>query len=626
MENKDKIEDVLEQQSEDIIAGEELTENSQDNVEETQEEKHDRGRYEELMRLEPNLWTYGSPVVFEEVVLERDLISQKNRMTLKFINVYEDIIRDLHLVIFVDDEDGNEDIIEHSYMALGQKYLVSKGSAAKIPIKNEDARKFRIKVEQVVFQDGSVWQKEDAIYESAGEIDDIETFAEAKLKDYEDSYKAGTQETEQDDSVSIGNGIEILKRISWYKDTENIIKNAKRKYAIVKQNEERKEESQKRREERKKAVKKRYMAAGITFIAVLILAAVSVVAFFIPNDKYKDAKNKLKSKDYMKAAESFEALNGFMNSEEYLAQAYYNIGLDYYNKEEEKKAQEYFKKSRESDAQCDDGKKAGAYVDYYAGMEALNNKQYADAVKLFRSCMDASVYALVNKASAGMAQASYLQGDYEVAWNTIKNVYAKDTSCQQQYGEYGYQYAKTLVDKGELKTGIEIYNQVAGFNKNSANLCEGIYKQAVSLAEKGDIAGAKKILEQIKEAYKPAEKLHKDMGKFHEKVQYWVGTWTHKGKVNGEKKIYTIKISEVLYKGEMCLRIVDKNNKKLGFDTIISRKNRVTQITVGTYQLHFKLKKYSDQKFTFSLLEGNKMLRELKYNGEKYKTKYKKKK
>ena len=75
----------------------------------------------------------------------------------------------------------------------------------------------------------------------------------------------------------------------------------------------------------------------------------------------------------------------------------------------------------------------------------------------------------------------------------------------------------------------------------------------------------------------------------------------------------------------MCLKIQDQNNDVLGFNTVISSKNRVTQIEVTAYKLHFKLKKYHDQKFTYTLLEGNKMQRELKYAGETYTAKYKKK-
>ena len=53
---------------------------------------------------------------------------------------------------------------------MGQEYLASKGKAAKITIKNENAVKFIIKIDRVVFVDGSVWTKKDAVLESAGEI------------------------------------------------------------------------------------------------------------------------------------------------------------------------------------------------------------------------------------------------------------------------------------------------------------------------------------------------------------------------------------------------------------------------------------------------------------------------
>ena len=41
--------------------------------------------------------------------------------------------------------------------------------------------------------------------------------------------------------------------------------------------------------------------------------------------------------------------------------------------------------------------------------------------------------------------------------------------------------------------------------------------------------------------------------------------------------------------------------------------------------IHFKLKNNHNQKLKYTLLEGKKMLRELKYEGVTYKTKYKKK-
>ncbi|MFQ9515709.1 MAG: tetratricopeptide repeat protein [Eubacterium sp.] len=614
---KNNSENIVEENREQTV---QTAENKNTEADQTEDK-----RYRTLVNLEENLWTYGSPVIFRSGVLERDQISNKNRLTLNFTNIYPNNIKNVDVTIVASDDEGNAEELNHQYVALGQKYLACKGTTARLHIKNERARNFEIKVNSVEFEDGSYWVKRDAIYESAGEIEDIEAFAEAKAKDYEDNYISGSEAVAKDDSTEIGNGIEILKRITWYKDTSEILKDAKRKYKIVKQNEERKQASEDRRFKRRQAVKKRYMIAGVTVGVIILIAVISVVAFFIPNEKYKEAKKLLKNGETAKAAESFKKLNGFLKSEGYLAQCYYNIGLSALNEADEKKAAEYFKKSHDADEDSDYGVMAGAFLDYYAGTEALEKEDYESALKLFESSVNAaSDFNLINKAGAAMAQVAYHQKQYEKAWNTIKNVYAKDTTYESQYGEYGYGYAKYLVDGGKTKEGMEIYNTISKFTK-SANLNESVYKQAVKLGEQGKIDEAMKLLDTIKKSYKPANKLYEAMYAFNDKVQYWVGVWTHKGTVNGEKKTYKITISKVLYKGEMCLRIVDKNNDYLGFDTVISSKNRVTQILIGSYQLHFKLKKFHDQKFTYTLQEGNKMVRELKYDGQKYTTKYKKK-
>lgn len=592
-----------------------------DHTEETKEE----GRYKTLMHLENNLWTYGSPVIFQSGVLQRDLINKKNRLSLKFTNIYHETIKNVSITIFVSDEDGNAEEIEHEYIALGQKYLASKGASAGITIKNEDARKFVIRVDSVVFEDGSIWKKEDAIYESIGALEDFEGFAEAKAKDYEDNYISGSEAVSKDESASIANGIEILKRIKWYKNTAEILKDAKRKYKIAIRNEERKKDSEDRRLKRQQAVKKRYLTVGITIVIIALLTGISIVAFFIPNGKYKDAKQLLNKGEYEKAEKAFTKLNGFLKSEGYLAQIYYSMGLKALENGDEKTASDYFKKGYDADKDSDYGLMSGAFLDYYAGEEALEQKDYDKAEKLFKSSANAaSDFNLINKSSAGMAQISYLQKKYDVAWNTIKNVYTKDQSYEAQYGTYGYAYAKSLVDAGKTQEGMEIYNKVAQFTKET-NLNESVYNQAVKLGEQGKIDESMKLLSAIKKGYGKADKLYKEMEQFNEKVQYWVGLWKHHGKVNGEKKTYRITISKVLYKGEMCLKIKDLNNAYLGFETVISSKNRVTQILIGSYQLHFKLKKFHDQKFTYTLKEGNKMVREQKYDGKTYKTTYKKK-
>ncbi|MFR6563575.1 MAG: hypothetical protein ACLUR5_17975 [Eubacterium ventriosum] len=57
-----------------------------------------------------------------------------------------------------------------------------------------------------------------------------------------------------------------------------------------------------------------------------------------------------------------------------------------------------------------------------------------------------------------------------------------------------------------------------------------------------------------------------------------------------------------MYKGEPCIKIKDMNNKSLGYNVEISSKNHITQIEVGKYMIHFKLKNNHNQKLTYTLL------------------------
>lgn len=596
-----------------------------DKKESNSKKEVDEGRYTTLLEFEKNLWTHGSPIIVEKGVLENDKVSNKNRVNLKFTNIFPETIRDVYLTVIAKDPEGNVDEIDHSYKALGQKYLSTKG-VAKLTIDNKDANDFKVRLDRVVFEDGRVWEKADAILESKGEIEDVEEFAEDNLKEYEDAYKAALNYVQSDDSEHISEGITILEKIHWYKDADDKLNDAYKKFEAAKQNEDRKKNREDSIKKREVLVKKRFkIAMGVVF-AIIILIVLSIVSFFIPNIQYGKAKKLLKDEKYVQAAKEFDDLNGFLKSEDYEAECYYNIGVDYLKKGDEEKAKKNFQKAYDADSNSEYGEVANSFLDYYRGEEALKENKIDDAYNYFKKSADsASDINLANKASAGFAQVSFVKGNYKDAWDSIQNIYSKDPNAyKQQYAKYGYEYAKYLIGKEKYKKGLEVYNKVAKLT-NEPNLNVSIYNKAKALAGKGNIAGACELLGKIGKAYPKAARLNDKMYKFDRKVKSWLGLWKHHGKVKGKKKTYRIYIKEVLYKGKMCLWIKDMNNKKLGFNTIISDKNRVTQIEVTPSHIHFKLKKYDDQKFTYNKKVPNKMVRIWKYGGEKFKSKYKRK-
>jgi tetratricopeptide (TPR) repeat protein len=628
MSKKDK--DILNNDNENLNTnneetGSEIIEEVKEKVEEFINSEEE-SRYKTIQELPKNLWTYGSPILFEKCTLDCDQIMKTNVLVLSFTNLDERKIQDVYVTVFAGDNQGDVEQIEHHYSGLMQKTFAAKGSNVRLHINNKNADNFQIKIDGVKFEDGSYWYKEDAYCESIGDIEDIKTFAEEKAKEYEDTYNKAKNAVSRDESEDINKGIELLENITWYKNGAELIKDAIRKYEVAKKNEERKQAREDSIKQRKETMKKRTATAIGTVAIIALLVVLTIFAYIIPNQKYNKAKKLVEEKKYNQAQEALTELGDFKENADLLAQTYYNQGLEALDKGNEKEALELFQTSYDTSKKSDYGKMAKAYLDYYAAVDELKAKQYDKALEHFTSSANvATDFNLVNKASAGVAEVNYLQNNYETAWNTIKNVYAKDKEYKEQYAEYGYGYAKTMVDSGKIEEGLKIYNQIAKLTKEK-DLNESVYNQAVKLAENGKISESMDLLNKIKKGYKKANNLYEEMYAFHDKVNLWLGEWRHKAKVEGKKVVYKIYISELLYKGEMCLRIKDKNNKYLGFDTVISSKNRVTQITIGTYQLKFKLKKFHDQKFVYSLLGGNKMERVQKYDGEKYKTKYKKKK
>lgn len=578
---------------------------------------------EENKQLDKNLWTYGSPVIFQEGVINKDEENNTSMLTLTFANIFQKTIKEMNVKMLVTGSEGKEEVIEQNFTSLGLEYLDSKSEVAFSDVKG-DASNIVITVNRILFEDGTVWAKEDAVFESTGEIDNLEVFANAKNKDYEDNYIIAKEDIAKEDYINMTNGIEILKRISWYKDAEKILKETEQKYNALKNTEDRRRRIENKKTDRRRAIRRKYILTTVVVIVVAGIITAGIMAFMIPNNQYKEANKLLKAKKYQQAAKGYEKLKGFRKSEEYLAEAYYNLGLAALEKDEEK-AKDYFEKGYKADKESQHGAMAGAFLDYYKATAALEAKKYDEAMNLFKSCANASSdFNLVNKAGVGMAEVYYQQGDYSTAWNTIKNVFAKDQSFESEYGTYGYAYAKSLVDGGKINDGMTIYNEIAKYTK-SENLSDSVYNQAVKLGESGKMTEAMNLLKTIKKDNAKANQLYKNIKKFEYKVRFWVGTWRHKGVVKGKKIEYKIYISTVLFKGEPCLRIKDKNNKMLGFDTVISSKNKVSKILIGTYQLEFKLRKYHNQKFTYTLRGGKKMIRAQKYNKKTYTSKYKKK-
>ena len=184
---------------------------------------------EVLKELEENLWTYGSPVIFQSGIVYKGEKEGTVELTLTFANIFQKNIGEMNIQVNITDSQGKEEVVEQNLTSLGLDYLESKSVLVCSDVES-DAAEIDITVKRIVFEDGTVWVKEDAVYESTGAIDDLDVFAKAKNKDYEDNYVIATEDIAREDYINMNNGIEILKRISWYKDAEKILKDSEHKF------------------------------------------------------------------------------------------------------------------------------------------------------------------------------------------------------------------------------------------------------------------------------------------------------------------------------------------------------------------------------------------------------------
>lgn len=139
-----------------------------------------------------------------------------------------------------------------------------------------------------------------------------------------------------------------------------------------------------------KAAKKLKKIVAITapIVAACIAFLIVLTSFIIPNNKYNSAIELMDSKKYEEAIAAFEALDGYKDSSDKIAECKYNtaIGLMSGGKYEEAIAAfgalDGYKDSMDKIAEC---KTVINDNDYNAAVELMSNGKYEDAVAAFKA-------------------------------------------------------------------------------------------------------------------------------------------------------------------------------------------------------------------------------------------------
>lgn len=137
-------------------------------------------RYQEVYRLEPNLYSEGCPVIIEVGVLQKDTHTDNVLVQLKLRNIGLKAINACKVKIQPYEINGNKigDTIEHQYLDLN--VLTGDEFASRIPVlmTNSATRKFEAIITELTFSDGTVWNSNDNHWNKVDAWQKLEDFFE----------------------------------------------------------------------------------------------------------------------------------------------------------------------------------------------------------------------------------------------------------------------------------------------------------------------------------------------------------------------------------------------------------------------------------------------------------------
>ena len=464
-------------------------------------------RFERLYQLPANLYVSGAPIIVSAGALLRDTQTDSVIVQLKFHSVSKKTIKAVKVSIAAQDVSKQpiQGIDDYQYLDLNIKHGQEFGANKAIVLQNSVARFFAISAITVVFADESKW-----LWDTTQSLQPLPTStplhstltSNEMVKQYQIATNASAQYVPIDEGTiwqcSCGewNGEHLCSKCKLSKTTafaafdkpqlnadmtaRLVAEQAKREAEQERRRieRERKEEAERilaeKSEARRKKIKKIAIIVSIpVVIAIMLFVVVSIVnnEIIIPNNKYDDAIALMNEGKYTEAISVFEALDGYKDSLDKIAECNTAI-FD----------------SKYSDAiRLMD---AGKYTEAISTFKDLNG--YKDSQDKIAECNTA---ILDGKYSNGVALMD--AGKYAEAISAFENLDGykdatnKITECQeiiQQQNEAKlasqYDSAKQLMNQGEIaKAAIAFYN--IGEYKDAKQLAKTLWD---SIAERNTIA------------------------------------------------------------------------------------------------------------------------------------------
>lgn len=252
---------------------------------------------------------------------------------------------------------------------------------------------------------------------------------------------------------------------------------------------------------KKKSRRTKIIVGSVVGGVAAVGLTVASILFFIPLLRYTLAKKNVENGEFDKAIETFEALDGFRDSEELAVEAKYQKAVFLAENERYAEARTVFEELGDYEDSAKRANTCGIEADYQEAVRALENGEYETAAKLFDS----------------------LKGK------------KKDVETQAQ--EAHYLYAKALLDKKDYKNAVDQFVSAGDYRDAADQLKEARYQYGAACLKN----------KAYKEAYETFSliKTYKDVPEKYKEASYQYGrillnnkSWLAAVKIFGELGAY----------------------------------------------------------------------------------------
>ncbi len=448
-------------------------------------------RYSRLFTLPENLYAEGSPVVIAAGALLKDNQTGKILAQLKLQSLSDRPIKAIAVRVLPLDpaEKPLGETITHQFLDLRAERNAQVGQKEPITMPDATTRAFEAAVSSVVFQDNSTWEDSGAPWEALPPPTRLSNVLRDRelRKQYELKFGADCTycyQTVKDlwfcSCGAINRKGELwcchCQRNGAAFDSLDMDALSAERDLRIEQERKQVQETQKARQEqaarekaeaearavRLKAKAKKFSVIAAAVAVVIIAAALVVTKVIVPANQYRQAQALLDARDYDGAVAAFEALGGYRDSQERIAD-----------------------------------------VPYVKARDMRSDGNYSGAINLFRSLgdykdsaaqVDATLQLQYDQAAAAVESGAYL--DAILLFESLGDF----SDAAERTLEADYLYTKSLLDSKQYEVAIKRFERLADYRDSEKLLLdakEGMYQNALSLVNAGNYLEATSVFQSL---------------------------------------------------------------------------------------------------------------------------------